>query len=117
MFRRPKKVSKCSLLIFPHVQVNILSATSRLPISFPTHPPRLPTKQRKQKRRAGSLQGIGKEFVHLCDAGRDAEINRAVADLNDEATEDLGVDLFTSLAFTSFLTRGNRMGGRRKGGV
>ena len=71
--------------------------------------------KRNKKVHAGSLQGIGKEFVHLCDAGGDAEVNCAVADLDNEAAEDVGVDLFTSLASANFLKRGNRIGGRRKG--
>lgn len=39
------------------------------------------------------LQSVGKELVELGDLGGDAKVNSTVADLNDEATDDLGVDL------------------------
>jgi hypothetical protein len=40
-----------------------------------------------------NLQNIGKGLVELGDLGRDAEVDGAVADLQDEATDDVGVDL------------------------
>jgi hypothetical protein len=46
-----------------------------------------------KKMQGGVLQGIGKEFVHLCDAGGDTEVDCAVPDLDDETAEDFGVDL------------------------
>lgn len=39
------------------------------------------------------LQSVGKELVELGDLGGDAKVNGTVADLNNEATDDLGVDL------------------------
>lgn len=39
------------------------------------------------------LQVVSKELVHLADAGGDAEVNGSVADLDDESTNDVGVDL------------------------
>lgn len=39
------------------------------------------------------LQVVSEELVHLADAGRDAEVNGSVADLDDESTNDVGVDL------------------------
>lgn len=43
------------------------------------------------------LQGIGKEFVHLRDAGRDAKIDCSVANFNNETTENIWVDLYRML--------------------
>lgn len=40
-----------------------------------------------------NLQGVGEELVHLGDAGGNAEVDGSVANLNDETTNDLGVDL------------------------
>lgn len=40
-----------------------------------------------------SLQAVRQELVHLGDAGGDGEVNGAVADLDDESTNDVGVDL------------------------
>lgn len=40
-----------------------------------------------------NLQGVGKELVHLGDLGGDGEVDGPVANLNDEASENLGVDL------------------------
>ena len=39
------------------------------------------------------LQSILEQLVHLCHLGRDAEVDGAVADLDDEAAADLGVHL------------------------
>ena len=39
------------------------------------------------------LQGVRQELVHLGDAGGDAEVDGAVADLDDEPADDVGVDL------------------------
>ncbi len=39
------------------------------------------------------LQGIGEELVQLGDAGRDAQVDGPVADLDDEAAIDGGIDL------------------------
>ena len=38
------------------------------------------------------LQRVGEELVHLGDLGGDGEVDGAVADLDDETAEDLGVD-------------------------
>jgi hypothetical protein len=40
-----------------------------------------------------NLQNIGKGLVELGDLGRDAEVDGAVAHLQDEAADDVGVDL------------------------
>ena len=39
------------------------------------------------------LQRVSEELVHLGDAARDAEVNGPVADLDDEATDDVRVYL------------------------
>jgi hypothetical protein len=39
------------------------------------------------------LQSISEELVHLGDLGCNTEVDGAVANLNDESTTDLGVDL------------------------
>jgi hypothetical protein len=39
------------------------------------------------------LHGIGKSLVHLGDLGRNAQVDSAVANLNDESTNEVGVDL------------------------
>lgn len=39
------------------------------------------------------LQRVREELVHLGDAGRDAEVDSSVTDLNDESTNNLGVNL------------------------
>lgn len=44
-----------------------------------------------------NLQSIGKGLVELGDLGRDAEVDGAVADLQDEAADDVGVDLSQTL--------------------
>jgi hypothetical protein len=41
----------------------------------------------------GNLQGVGEQLVHLGKLGGDAEVDCPVADFDDEATDDLGVDL------------------------
>lgn len=41
----------------------------------------------------GTSQGIGQEFIHLADLGRDAQINGAVTDFHYQSTFDVGVDL------------------------
>ena len=72
--------------ILPRQQVPARSSTL-------SHPP--PQDRHKQRKlRESSLQGIGKEFVHLCDAGRDTEVDCAVADFDYETAEDVRVDLF-----------------------
>ena len=38
-------------------------------------------------------RSFGEELVHLGELGRDAEVNCPVANLNDEPTDDIGVDL------------------------
>lgn len=43
------------------------------------------------------LQSISQDLVHLGDAGGDGEIDGAVADLNDEASLDIRVDLVGDL--------------------
>jgi hypothetical protein len=43
------------------------------------------------------LQAVRKQLVHLGDAGGDAEVDGTVADLNDESTDDVGVDLVGDL--------------------
>jgi hypothetical protein len=39
------------------------------------------------------LQRVREELVHLGDAGRDAEVDGSVANLNDESANNLGVNL------------------------
>ena len=39
------------------------------------------------------LQSVREELVHLGDAGRDAEVNGTVADLDDESANNVRVDL------------------------
>lgn len=39
------------------------------------------------------LQVVSEELVHLGDAGGDAEVDGSVADLDNETTDNLGVDL------------------------
>lgn len=39
------------------------------------------------------LQAVRQELVHLGDAGGDAEVDGLVADLDDESTDDVRVDL------------------------
>ena len=40
-----------------------------------------------------NLQGVGEQLVHLGKLGGDAEVNCPVANLNNEPTDDIGVDL------------------------
>jgi hypothetical protein len=44
----------------------------------------------------GSLQSVVEELVHLGDASGDAEVNGTVTDLNNESTNNVGVDLNAS---------------------
>lgn len=46
-------------------------------------------------RAIGSLQAVVQELVHLGDAGGDGEIDGTVTDLDDESTDNVGVDLNT----------------------
>jgi len=48
---------------------------------------------KKRKERKVNLQSVGKKFVHLGKLGGDTEVDCPVADLDDEATDDIGVDL------------------------
>lgn len=41
----------------------------------------------------GNLQSVGEGLVELGNLGGDAEVNGAVTDLNDQTTDELGVDL------------------------
>lgn len=47
------------------------------------------------------LQSIGQSLVHLGHLGGDAEVDGAVADLNDEAANQVGVDLVQSVWFVT----------------
>lgn len=49
------------------------------------------------KKEKGNLQSVGEELVHLGHLGRDAEVDCPVADLDDEAAEDISVDLGVSV--------------------
>lgn len=40
------------------------------------------------------LQAVGQELVHLGHARRDAEVDGSIANLNDEATDNVRVDLW-----------------------
>ena len=40
-----------------------------------------------------NLQGVGEELVHLGDLGRDGEVDGPVANLNNQSSNDLRVDL------------------------
>lgn len=42
------------------------------------------------------LQGVGQELVHLGDLGRNGEVDGTVANLNNQATDDVRVDLVGS---------------------
>jgi hypothetical protein len=44
-----------------------------------------------------NLHSVGKSFVETVDLGRDAEVDGAIADFDDEAAEDVGVDLYQAL--------------------
>lgn len=44
-----------------------------------------------------NLQGVGQELVHLGDLGGDREVDGPVSDLNDQAANDIGVDLVVSV--------------------
>lgn len=39
------------------------------------------------------LNSIGQGLVQTVDLGRDAEVDSSVADFDDEATKDIGIDL------------------------
>lgn len=43
-----------------------------------------------------NLQGVGQELVHLGDLGRNGEVDGPVPDLNNQAADDVSVDLVTS---------------------
>lgn len=43
-----------------------------------------------------NLQGVGQELVHLGDLGRNGEVDGTVANLNNQATDDVRVDLVAS---------------------
>lgn len=43
-----------------------------------------------------NLQGVGQELVHLRDLGRDREVDGPVSDLDNQAADDVRVDLFAS---------------------
>jgi hypothetical protein len=45
------------------------------------------------------LQSILEQLVHLGHLGGDGQVNGAVADLDDEATTDIGVDLGNDIEF------------------
>lgn len=44
-----------------------------------------------------NLQGVGQELVHLGDLGRDREVDGPVSDLNNQAANDVSVDLVASV--------------------
>ena len=52
------------------------------------------------------LQAVGKELVQLGDLGGDGEIDGAVADLDDEAAQDLRVDLVPDLELLALAVLG-----------
>lgn len=71
----------------PHVQV---STSLLLPTALPIIHPRMlsrrcppPPQAITEETFEGGLQGIGEQFVHLCDARGDAKVDCAVADLDD----------------------------------
>ena len=43
-----------------------------------------------------NLQGVGQELVHLGDLGRDREVDGPVSNLNNQAANDVSVDLVVS---------------------
>ena len=47
------------------------------------------------------LQRVLEELVHLGDLGRDGKVDGTVADLNNETTTDLGVDLRANVSTVS----------------
>lgn len=46
-----------------------------------------------ERRQESNLHSVGKSFVETVDLGRDAEVDGAITDFDDEAAEDVGVDL------------------------
>ena len=60
-----------------------------------------------------SLQAVVEELVHLGDAGGDGEVDGAVADFDDESTDDVGVNLVGDLE----LLAGADVGGLGDGGL
>lgn len=44
------------------------------------------------------LQGVGEEFVHLGHLGRDADVDGSVADLDNQASNNVGVHLCASVS-------------------
>jgi len=86
------------LLIPTHVQSSIPTST------FPPHSSgvmddallqriRGNDEMERPRRRLSSLQGFLKEVVHLGYAGRDTEIDRSAANVDNESSEDVRVDL------------------------
>jgi hypothetical protein len=59
-----------------------------------------------------TLQGVLEELVHPRDLGRDAEVDGAVANLDDQAADDFGVDLFTLVRLRLIMYEGSEKGGR-----
>lgn len=56
--------------------------------------PITPPSHNKEK---GNLQSVGKELVHLGNLGGNGKIDRPVANLDDESTDDIGVHLVGDL--------------------
>lgn len=59
------------------------------------------------------LQGVVEELVHLCDLGRDGQVDGSVADLDNETTDDFGVNLVCHLELLALAD----VGGLGNGGL
>jgi hypothetical protein len=60
--------------------------------------------------RKHNLQGVSEKLVHLGDLGRDRKVDGTVTNLNNESTNDIGVDLVGNLellALTDVLRLGD----------
>lgn len=47
----------------------------------------------RRQHKGTNLQGVGQELVHLGDLSGDGEVDGSVANLNNQSTQNLGVDL------------------------
>lgn len=56
----------------------------------------LPSSRMPILQKRTNLQSVSEELVHLGDLGRDGEVDGPVANLNDESSNDLRVDLCLS---------------------
>lgn len=74
---------------------------------IPDHHPKAAVDKRmprEQQDRQANLHSIPKSLVHLRDLRRDAEIDGAATDFDDQTTDEIGVDLIR-LAWLADITR------------